>query len=402
MVIKLASYPRALLPTLALFALAAISFAPLLVERLPISWAPPYDSLTTIWSAQAAVIIAMCLIVAFRARLDRATEPYPGYLNFSLAALAALMVIYHWQTIDADFGNANWQAVLYLDILNRRAVAPHLYRALPYGFVRSLEWLTRDWEFSCVTYRWFFTYWFLWAAYRFTREFHTPFNAFAATLIIPALYPVSIQYYQGQLTDPLSHALFALGLTYIVQDRWLALAGTLALGILAKETAVILVPAYLACYWPKGLSSAWHPTEKWKGLVLRSVFLATICVGVFLAVRLPAGLELNTKSINGAPGLMIGTNLGIGRPLFRIEPYMMRQNFVQPALFIGVFLPFIILQWRRLDRRLRILCLVLTPLVLASNLCFGWMWESRNYVPLLPVLAAMALPFPKGNAETSK
>jgi hypothetical protein len=36
--------------------------------------------------------------------------------------------------------------------------------------------------------------------------------------------------------------------------------------------------------------------------------------------------------------------------------------------------------------------LVLMPLLLASNLCFGWLYESRNYVPLLPLLTALALP----------
>ena len=43
-----------------------------------------------------------------------------------------------------------------------------------------------------------------------------------------AFYPLSVWYYQGQLTDPLSHALFVLSLIYVVQDRWLALAASLA------------------------------------------------------------------------------------------------------------------------------------------------------------------------------
>jgi hypothetical protein len=46
------------------------------------------------------------------------------------------------------------------------------------------------------------------------------------------------------------------------------------------------------------------------------------------------------------------------------------------------------------------LFLTLVPLVLASNLCFGWMYESRNYLPLVPLLATMALEA-KGQARVS-
>ena len=77
-------------------------------------------------------------------------------------------------------------------------------------------------------------------------------EALATLLPLPLLYPLSIFWYWGQLTDPVSHALFVLALIYIVEDRWLELAGALALGVMAKETAVILVPAYWACWWRKG------------------------------------------------------------------------------------------------------------------------------------------------------
>jgi hypothetical protein len=46
--------------------------------------------------------------------------------------------------------------------------------------------------------------------------------------------------------------------------------------------------------------------------------------------------------------------------------------------------------WRRIDRRLQAICCTLVPLLLLSNLCFGWLYESRNYMPLIPLLATMA------------
>ena len=38
----------------------------------------------------------------------------------------------------------------------------------------------------------------------------------------------------------------------------------------------------------------------------------------------------------------------------------------------------------------RAMAIVLVPLMLGVNLCFGWLYESRNYVPLLPLLALEA------------
>jgi hypothetical protein len=88
---------------------------------------------------------------------------------------------------------------------------------------------------------------------------------------------------------------------------------------------------------------------------------------------------------------MIGTNLGFGEPIAnRIPPLW--ENYLHVFLFVGVFLPPIAWRWRVLDPCLRNLCLVVTPLLLFSNVCFGWLYESRNYMPLVPLLATMAIP----------
>src|SRR5262249_25076503 len=158
-----------------------------------------------------------------------------------------------------------------------------------------------DFWFSCTIYRWFFNSWFLWCCLRFARLFLPPRPALLTLVPIVGLYPLSIAHYLGQLTDPLSHFLFVLALVYIVEDRWVALATVLVLGVLAKETAVLLVPAYLACTWRQGLSAFG-----------KTAALGVACVAAFLAARLPLGWSLGYGSINGTEGLMIGDNLGIG------------------------------------------------------------------------------------------
>jgi hypothetical protein len=274
----------------------------------------------------------------------------------------------------------SWQREHYLAILNHKpGYVPHTYRPLPYGFVRGIEWITGDWWFACIAYRWFFTYWFLWGYYHFASSFLSVARAWLALIPYLLLYPFSVWFYLGQLTDPLSHSLFVLALCYAVEDRWLALACALALGVMTKETVVLMVPAYWACHWRDGWSA-----------FFRAAGLALVCVAAFLAVRLPWGWNFELRSINNTVMLMIKPNLGIGTSPYKgMAP--VPQNYIQPLLFVGLFLPSIALHWRYADRRPRNLFIVLVPSLLMVNLCFGWMYESRNYVPLLPLLAILAL-----------
>jgi hypothetical protein len=376
---------------LGLFLVAVLSLTPLvavaLAQRLQpapaVGFLNPTSSAVAAWGSKASVLLLMALAVVLRAWADRHVEPRPALLFLFLVGLAAAMVGCHWLLVDRFC--ELWQRELYLQILNGQASAPHQFRALPYGFVRLLEWVTGDWWFACVAYRWYFCFWFAWGYYRFARLFLSPAAAFAALLQLPIFYPLSILYYWGQLTDPLSHALFVLALIYVVQNRWIALAVALALGVLAKETVVLVVPAYWACTWRQG----WRP-------ILRAAVLGAACVAAYFAARLPLGWHLSHDSINGTQAWMIGSNLGIdckelGISIEYLGAAPIEQNYIHPWIFIAPFLPFIGLGWRKIDGRLKALFLTLTPLLLASNLCFGWMYESRNYMPLLPLLTTMAL-----------
>jgi hypothetical protein len=364
--------------------LALLAVGPLMAEPRPVDFLPPYASEGMTLAAEAAVLLLMGLALAVRARLDRGTERRPGRLTVLFAALAAAMTLCHWAEVDSDPVRMSWQrddpGAGYRTVLNREGEAPHKYRPLPYGFVRLLEEVSRDWYFAIVAYRWFFTCWFLWASYRLARLFLGPGRALLTLAVPVLLYPLSVRHYFGQPTDPLSHTLFVLSLLYLLEDRPAALAAALALGVLAKETAVIVVPAYLACYWRRGLR-AW----------LVTACLGAACVAAFLAARLPLGWSPGYGDINGTTGLMVGTNLGFGTPIASTTVPLW-ENYLHPLLFVGPFLPFIAWRWRSLDPRLRALCLTLTPLLLASNVCFGWLYESRNYLPLVPLLATAAMP----------
>jgi hypothetical protein len=354
---------RTLVTAASLGLLALLCIAPLLAA--------------TIFAA-ILVLLLMGMALILRARLDRAIEAHPARNMLLFALLAAGMTLTHWLALDRRDELRQWQRRIYLQQFNGDYEAPHNYRPLPHGFVYLIDRLTDNWDFACLSYRWFFTVWFLWAAHRLARRYLDPSRALLALLPLPMLYPLSILRYWGQLTDPLSHTLFVLAFLYLLEDRPIALAAALALGILAKETVVIVVPAYLACYWRRG----------WRAWFIAAA-LGAACTAAFLAARLPLGWRPGAENMNGA-GLMIGTNLGIGEPVATL-PCSLAENYLHPLLFIGLFLPPILWRWRVLDPHLRSLFLVTTPLLLLSNVCFGWLAESRNYMPLVPLLATMAL-----------
>jgi hypothetical protein len=362
-----------------LLLLGLLTIGPLLLEPRPAAFLEPFSSATTTLAAEGMVLGLMGLTLAVRAWRDRG-EAHPFALALLFAVFAGALAAIHWCIVDSDPIRLHWQREdIYLPLLNHQGDAPHRYRPLPYGFVRLLERVTHDWLFSAVAYRWFFTWWFLCASYRLARRWLPPARALLAVVPVVLLYPLSVWYYWGQLADPLSHFLFLLSLIYLLEDRPWPLAASLALGIAAKETVVLVVAVYLACRWRRGWR-AWLTT----GL------LGAVCTAAYLAARLPQGWRPGLRNVNGLDALMIGTNLGIGEPIASGAAPVW-ENYLHLFLFVGIFLPPLIRRWRRIDPGLRTVCATLTPLLVASNVCFGWLYESRNYMPLVPLLATAVL-----------
>lgn len=359
--------------------LVLLCVVPLLLEPRRDTLLDPYSSTLTTLLAAGIVLLLMALALGVRVRLDQASEPLAARNMALFAVLAGAMTLIHWIEVDGQIATREWQQQIYLQQFNGDYEVPHNYRPLPQGFVCLLERWTHNWDFACLSYRWFFTTWFLWASYALARRYLDRNRALLTLAPLVLLYPLSILRYCGQLTDPLSHTLFVLAFLYLLEDRPIALAAALALGIVAKETIVIVGPAYLACSWRRG----------WRAWLITTA-LGGVCVAAFVATRWPLGWRPGEGSMNGA-GLMIGTNLGVGEPIANLIPPLW-ENYLHPLLFVGLFLPVIVWRWSDLDPRLRTLCLVVTPLLLLSNVCYGWLYESRNYMPLVPLLATLAMP----------
>lgn len=323
---------------LGLLAVAVISLAPLLFEPLPREPVAAYTSAALSYVAKFVTLLVLSCAISVQALLERCRKSI-----YLLCALAAAMTLVHFVMVDRQRKDAAWQSELYFDILNHHRDAeddqyraPHQFRPLPYGFARSLELITGDRIFASWVYRWFFLYWFVWATYQFARLYLAPFRAALTVVPLALLYPFAIAFYMGQLTDPMSHALFIVSLLCVIQGRLILLAASLALGIMAKETVVIVVPAYCLYARYKGVQPG--------RIILRALGLGVVCIAAFLATRMPLeGWSFNNQSMNGNEQSMVTSNLltpawaarvGLDPPLYR-STVPMSQNYLQPLLFVG-------------------------------------------------------------------
>src|ERR1051326_4498824 len=251
---KWSDHERAgLLAGLTLLIVGVVSLAPLLFEPHPREPIAHYTNATATFGTRLLVIGLAAVPIWIQTRLENG-----GRRTMLFIVMALIMASVHKFAVDAHPLPATWQREIYYDILNQKRDAddgqyraPHQFRPLPYGFARALELLTGDRLFATLVYRAFFYYWLLWAAFEFARRFHTPIRALLTLVPLVLLYPMSIPFYLGQLTDPMSHALFVVALLCVVLDRPYLLAMSLALGVMAKETVVIVVPAYFMYAWYK-------------------------------------------------------------------------------------------------------------------------------------------------------
>ena len=71
-----------------------------------------------------------------------------------------------------------------------------------------------------------------------------------------------------------------------------------------------------------------------------------------------------------------------------------------PFLFtVGAYLPLLVLAWRRTPPSLSKLSLYLVVVLFVSSMLFGWLSESRNYMPAVFVLSVIAARFFASEAE---
>ena len=286
--------------------------------------------------------------------------------------LAALLTDFHFYTVDIH--RIPWQIEKFNQIIQHTCTPPEQYRFLPQGTLWWMALGNGDFAFSYLAYRFLFTFLVCRFGYTLARLFLAPRDAVIVVLLYAAFYPLSVRYYYGNLLDPMSHAVMLAAFVCCQRRQFWQLFWLCVLGMFIKETMLLIVPCY---YLMHSEPFRWRDFRTLWQLAL----LAAAALGVFLACRIPFHFNYDFDTLNRTNELMVYNNLGLAQyPAKGMASVF--QRYLHPILFIFMWLPLII--WRRqMLPRSCLHGLYLAAAFYLTNLCFGWNYESRNFVPVL-------------------
>ncbi len=350
--------------------LAAFSSLPILFH-----WAArtPRLSRTTLaleLGYAAAALICFCIYRIECHRLPRSQAFTLVFLVFLLNGFAN-----HIHAVDVDYApqsndmsNVDWQKMVQNAVVQSDPrVLPHSYRFLPNGIVRWLERHSVSFEAARDLYRLLSGLLLFYAIYRYARLYTSHVGAILTMLFVSLPYPVSFEYYRGQLTDPLSHLSFVLAFIFLETEDFAFLFTTLLIGSLAKET-VLCLTGYYILFRRKDLH------------YLRNAgLLAAVTIIAYFGVRLLVLQHgMDYQQVSG---------VDLNHIMYNIRDVRWPVPFLLTA---GAYLPFLVLSWKRTPASLRNLALFLLVVLFASSFFLSWLCESRNYMPAVFVLALVA------------
>jgi hypothetical protein len=327
--------------------------------------------------AGACLAAVICLSIA--TTVYRWWTPFPPAERRGLLLAASLLSVWcvdlHYSNVDLGdyFGdlyadNVDWQRRLQAGVLQLDpATIPHCYRFLPNCVVAWLQLLTGNYLVAALLYRLTIQFTLLIAIYRLARLWNGRGGALIALLFYSLAYVASLRYYAGQLTDPLSHLSFVLGYWFLKAERPWAFLPVIVLGVLAKESVLLLSMFALLTHWrtPR-VGVAW------------GVSLVTAVI-VLWGVRIAVAGNPAYEKISG------------------VTPAHVHDNFLdvwhwgrQTWETVGALWVVAAISWRSQPLLLRQLALFLFPTLWLSSLLFSHLKEARNLIPLSVIVAVMA------------
>ncbi len=295
-------------------------------------------------------------------------------LVFLVFLLTSTVNFMHKVTVDEnlsffpDRSNLQWQIwVQDATIDLSPSVLPHSYRFLPNAVVRWMQMGGIGYPAARNLYRLVFGLLLFYALYRYARLYTDYLGALIAMLLTAVIYPISFQQYAGQLTDPMSHLSFLLCFIFLQVGDFPSFLSAMLIGSLAKETVLAMAGYYvLFC-------------RSEKTYRLRSMVVYIAAAVAYFGVRLLVLKgHVGYQAISGVPAEHVLLN-------WRSQPW--RPLFLLTA---GALLPFLVLGWKETPAVLKRLTFFLLPVLFVSNLVFGWLQETRNYMPLVFVLSVVA------------
>ncbi len=297
--------------------------------------------------------------------------------------LTILINFLHYQIVDQGtkvfpfMTNLQWQVWVHNATVDLSPeVLPHSYRFLPSGIVRWMEIAGISYTSARSLYRFLFGVLLFYALYRYARLYTDHLGGLIAMLLTAVMYPISFLHYAGQLTDPLSHLSFLLCFTFLQAGDFPWFLSAMLIGSLAKESVLAMAGYYLLF------------CRRDKHYALRSFLVCACAAAFYFGVRvLVLKGKMDYQAVSGVPAQHISQNW---------HAHGWPSAFLLTA---GALMPFLVLDWKRIPASLKQLVLFLLPVLFASTLVFGWLEETRNFMPLVFVLAVTAGSFLSRQSE---
>ena len=310
----------------------------------------------------------------YRAESRSLPRPHAILLAFTVLLLTGLTNNLHSFNVDRatnyfPYPNVQWQENLQNHVVALTPeYAPHPYRFLPNAIVHWMQIFGMSFESGRDLYRLLFGLLLFYSIYKFARLYCNFTGAVIAMAFIAAIYPVSFEHYAGQLADPLSHLSFVLAFIFLETEEFALFLSTVMIGSLAKETVLAMAGYYLLFF------------RNQRGYLPKA---ALLCIAVPLAYFGPRFFVLHGASMQYKQVSNVGLDhivRNILDPLW-IEPFLLTACALAPFLVFG---------WKETPLSLKRLALYLLPVLFLSSAFFSWLHESRNFMPLVYVMAVAA------------
>ncbi len=362
---------RLLLPSIWIAALIAI--LPVLFR-----WTPPAPLTGRAAHLQLDSGYAFGLLICYwiyrveMRRLGRVRSLVLVFMVFLLTSITNGIHRYYidHSSLSSQISNLNWQIAVQEGVMRlSSSFAPHSYRFLPNCIVRWMQLAGFSYENARDVYRLIVGLLVFYALYRYARLFAVYGGAILAMMLVALIYPISFEYYAGQLTDPLSQLSFILVFIFLETSSFGLFLSTLIIGSLAKETVLAMAGYYLLF----GRAER-HYFSK-------AALLVCAVVADYFGVRwlvLGGSASYRYSQVSGMTPADVRMNLHSGRWL----PLLL--------LTVGSLIPFLLANWKDTPTGLKRQALFLFPVLLLSSIFFSWLFETRNFMPLVFVLAVAA------------
>lgn len=319
----------------------------------------------------AALTIPAVVFIAMAVYLRRRSIDAPPAVILFLLLLAVWMTDLHYSNVDLQqYTDEFRDNVALQQDLHDRVVAlspdsvPHCYRFLPNAIVVWLQCLTGGYLAAALIFRLTVNLLLVAAIWCFARIFTGTPGSIVAILLWAVAYPISIRFYAGQLTDPLSHLTFVMCFILAERRNYLGTALVVFAGLLVKETILIMPLWFVIRHYRD--RSAW----------IRMALLFAAATGSGLALRTYIAGGFDYDRISGVGPAWIEVNLAD-------VWYWSRQLLGT----VGILVPLTACGWNRSPQSLKHLVVFLFPVLFVSSAVFSWLRESRNFMPMVIPMA---------------